>query len=325
MIHCLASDNDLSVPDSPCDLQRCIPLLKKLAISAAVLMVISAFLVIRYLNRPEGSSSLSGDVSTQAPVIVSTTDAEQWPAQDAESDLALHPLDPVLDIARDILSDLRANVRDYTATMIKRERMGGRLGDESKMELKLRCRVDGQSPSTLAVYLRFLEPASAAGREVIWSEGLRDGKLIAHEGGFKNWTRLTLDPTGMLAMVGNKYPITDIGMRRLAEKLIEKGMEDRQQGTCIVQTIPDQRVGDRSCTLYQIVHPEPGEGFDFHIAQIFVDSQRNIPLRYAAFLWPEDPDQPPPLEEEITFLNVKLNVGLAERDFDPDNPDYNYP
>jgi hypothetical protein len=73
------------------------------------------------------------------------------------------------------------------------------------------------------------------------------------------------------------------------------------------------------------MHPEHDPRFDFHIAQIFIDEERMIPLRYAAFLWPEKPDDPPPLEEEYTYLNVRLNVGLKDSDFDPDNPAYNFP
>ncbi len=30
------------------------------------------------------------------------------------------------------------------------------------------------------------------------------------------------------------------------------------------------------------------------------------------------PDSPPPLEEEYTYIDVKLNVGLKDSDFNPD-------
>ena len=35
--------------------------------------------------------------------------------------------------------------------------------------------------------------------------------------------------------------------------------------------------------------------------------------------WPETPGGEPPLEEEYTYLDVELNVGLKDSDFDPDN------
>jgi len=177
----------------------------------------------------------------------------------------------------------------------------------------------------LSAYLKFLEPKSVRGREVIWTEGVNDNKLTGHEGGLLNLMRVELEPTGMLAMVANKYPITEIGLARLVEKLIEKGERDRKIGTCEVQIVEDQHVGDRACRLIQVTHPQKDPRFDFHIAQIFIDVERMIPLRYAAFLWPAEPGGEPLLEEEYTYLNLKLNVGLTDTDFDPDNPAYNYP
>ena len=51
----------------------------------------------------------------------------------------------------------------------------------------------------------------------------------------------------------------------------------------------------------------------------------NLPIRYAAYSWPVAGDDEPVLEEEYTYMNLKLNVGLSERDFDPDNDDYQFP
>ncbi len=84
-------------------------------------------------------------------------------------------------------------------------------------------------------------------------------------------------------------------------------------------------VGGRRCQKIEVIHPQPDPRFDFHMAQIFIDTERMIPLRYAAYMWPEKPDSPPPLEEEYTYIDVKLNVGLKDSDFNPDNPAYKYP
>jgi hypothetical protein len=170
-----------------------------------------------------------------------------------------------------------------------------------------------------------LDPWLSRGREVIWVEGRHEGKLIAHEGGLKNLMRVSLAPTDTLAMLGNKYPITEIGLQRLIEKLIEKGERDKLAGDCSVVIEPGHRVGDRPCRLIQVTHPEPDPRFDFHIAQIFIDQELGLPVRYAAFLWPDSPGAEPKLEEEYTYLNVRLNVGLTDRDFDPDNPAYQFP
>src|SRR5688572_22761269 len=45
------------------------------------------------------------------------------------SGIANHPLDPALDFARDALVRSQRDVADYTATIVKRERIAGVLGE----------------------------------------------------------------------------------------------------------------------------------------------------------------------------------------------------
>lgn len=237
-----------------------------------------------------------------------------------------HPLDPALELARDGLRQIQDEIRDYTATLTKRERIGEKLV-EQKMFVKVRQRKreDDQLAVPMAVYLKFLDPPSVAGREVIWVEDRNDGKLVAHEGGFKNLLRVNLAPDSMLAMMGNRYPITEIGIENLIAKLIERGERDRQTGNCEVQFLEDQPLGDRTCRVIQVTHPERQPQFDFFRAEIWIDVERNIPLRYWARIWPESDGDEPILDEEYLYEDVKLNVGLTEKDFDPDNENYDYP
>ena len=253
--------------------------------------------------------------STPAPTVV-----------DAGTEDA-HPLDKALRLAREALVRFESTVDDYTGMVVKRERIGGTLGAEAKMDFKIRARKkEGDKVvRPLHVYLKFTEPWLTRGREVIWVENSNDGKLIAHEGGLKNLVRVSLAPTDSLAMMGNKYPITEIGLGKLVEKLIEKGERDKKVGPCEVKIEDGFEVAGRRCQRIEVTHPTPDSRFDFHLAQIFIDSERMIPLRYAAYMWPEKPGAPPPLEEEYTYCNVQLNVGLKDIDFDANNPAYKYP
>lgn len=302
-------------------------LAKRLFVRALIVLfcslgVIAAVTWLNLRRTNPVTNDAANAVSAARPI-----DAPADLVQDIHKQAGSHQLDSVLELARQALSRLNNEVDDYTGRMIKRERIKGVLGSEVQMEFKIRTRreSDGKVTRPLSAYLKFREPKSVRGREVIWTEGVNSNKLISHEGGYLNLMRVELEPTGMLAMMDNKYPITEIGMTRLVEKLIEKGERDRLVGPCEVQIIEDQRVGDRACRLIQVKHPEPDPRFDFHIAQIFIDNERMIPLRYAAFMWPKDPGAEPLLEEEYTYLDVKLNVGLTDTDFDPSNPAYDYP
>jgi hypothetical protein len=233
-----------------------------------------------------------------------------------------HPLDAALELAEEIREHLQSEVFDYTATLVKRERVKGKLGKEEHMEVKIRNpRGQGESHVPLSVYLKFIPPSSSAGREVIWVDGRDNGQLHSYQFGIP----VSLDPNGALAMMGNKYPITEIGILRMAEKLIEKGRRDRELGSCKVEIFEDQTVAGRACKLIQVTHDNRHAQFDFHIAQVYIDKELRAPIRYAAYLWPESASGQPPLEEEYTYSNLKLNVGLKEIDFDRENPEYHFP
>ena len=241
---------------------------------------------------------------------------------------AAHPLDPALEIAQNSLAHIRQNVADYSAILIKRELIDGSLSDYEFMGVKVRNRklAGGQLITPFSVYMAFLKPAAVKGREVIYVENQNNGNVVAHEGGMKGrfLPTVTLDPHGMLAMRGQRYPITEVGLENLVIKLIEKGERDRQRGECEVQFQQGAKVGGRDCTVLSVTHPVSRPYFDFHIAQIFIDTELNMPVRYCAYTWPQTAGGEPVLLEEYTYQNVKTNIGLTDADFDQKNSKYNF-
>lgn len=242
--------------------------------------------------------------------------------------LAPHPLDPALELARTSLERIRSEVHDYTATIVKRERIGDELGEYEYMSCKVRNRkvVDGQVVQPFSVYLTFLKPAAIKGREVLYVENQREGNLLAHEGGLKGrfLPSIPLSPTSSLAMSGQRYPLTDIGVENLVVKLIERGERDRSNGPCEVKFRQNAKIGDRLCTVLEVRHNEKKPHYDFHVAQIFIDNELQMPIRYAAYDWPSEEGTQPEVIEEYTYLNLKPNVGLTDKDFDPENDAYNF-
>jgi hypothetical protein len=214
--------------------------------------------------------------------------------------------------------------------MVKREEINGQLGEHEYALIKIRNRKtrDNKVIVPFSVYMQFLKPDTVKGREVLYIEGANNGKMVAHEGGTagKFLPTVWIRPDSYLAMRGQKYPLTDIGLENLMLKLIERGERDRGNtaSRCEVTFHKDAKINGRVCTLLQVKHPKPVPGLDFHIAQIFIDDELQLPIRYAAYNFPAAAGGQPTVIEEYTYLNLKINVGLTDADFDHTNSNYNF-
>jgi hypothetical protein len=255
------------------------------------------------------------DRSPAAPASGGKASAELPPPAAAGK----HPLDPAVAMAQKVLDYLRKHVKDYTCIIVKQERLDGKLSDQEFMAAKIR-----QEP--FSVYLKFLKPDADRGREVIYVAGANDGKLLVRDGSglTRSFGMLSLDPTGPIAMQGNRYPILDLGLTHLTERLLEIAQQDRRYGEIEVHFFKDAKVNGRVCTLIEVVHPTQRRNFLFHKAQIYIDDELHVPIRYAAYMWPKQPGDDPPVDEVYTYLNLKLNVGLTDADFDPHNANYHF-
>lgn len=265
--------------------------------------------------KPEGLSEPVHRVASASPVN---------PAAITKVD----PLDYALDVARRGLQSCQSQVNDYTAMMVIRERVGGELGTLQFISAKIRNRKieNGRIVQPLSVYLNFLRPTSIKGREVIYVEGANNGNIIAHEGGFKGryLPTVRVKPDSMLAMRGQRYPMTEIGVENLIQKLIQRGEKAKTYPDVKCDLRRNARVKDRVCTVFQLTQPTKRPGSEFHQAQIFIDDAHNVPIRYIAYDWPRSQGAKPEIIEEYNYMNLKVNVGLTDADFDPENPKYNF-
>ncbi len=237
-------------------------------------------------------------------------------------------LEEVLQIARDSRAFIAKNLHDYTARFIKQEvDTGGTLGEKTEMQVKVqtRFREDGET-GAMRVYMNFISPESVAGREVIWAEDLHDAQLVVHEAGLLGIATLRLPPTGFLAMRGQRYPISEFGLVRLVEKLIERGELDLESPDIEVTLTTNFLHDDVAAELIQVKRGKPsGRKDDFSMAEIVVDRERQLILQYRSFGWPKSEGETLPLQESYAYHDIKINVGLTDKDFDPENDDYRFP
>lgn len=255
-------------------------------------------------------------VSVPSPPVASNTSVQLADADIAPTQ-AVHPLRPVLDWANAGRPGI-VNLKDYTAIMAKQENVNGVIQESQAMEIKIRHQ-------PFSVYLKFIYPKAHVGKEAIFVQGKNDDKLIGHGVGFEAaFGTQFLDPNGMISMRGNKYPITDIGILNLMDKLVEVGHEDIKYAECDVTYYENVLVDKRPCTAIRVLHPTPRTNFRFHIADIVVDNELNMPIRYESYDWPKKPGEKLTLLEKYAYQQIKTNVGLTDADFEHTNPAYGY-
>ena len=241
-----------------------------------------------------------------------------------------HPLVPIIDWAKGERPRIQA-IKDYTFTLIKQESINGKMYDPCAFDMKIRS-------EPFSVYLKYRAPEKKANTEAIFVKGRNNDKIMAKGVGVLAIIGTqSLAPDNRFAMDGNKYPITEVGIARLVDLLIEVGENDILNNyECIVNYYEKVKFGERVCTCIEVIHPKrtPGK-FPFHIARIFIDDELQLPIRYESYDWPKSPaeskqirpgtpDEKPMLLEAYMYSDLKINVGLADMDFDPKNPNYRF-
>ncbi|MBN1852527.1 MAG: DUF1571 domain-containing protein [Pirellulales bacterium] len=265
--------------------------------------------VYRVANQPERADS-----ATAAPKL-----AADQPVFDLTQQPGEHPLAPVLRFARKGLEDIDANIQDYSCKVTKRERIDGELGGNQIMFVRVRHQ-------PFSVYMFFVNPYY--GREVLYvdnpknyEDGQNKNKIAARaEKGLKrNLGIVHLDPTGHFAMDGQKYPITKFGIRNLTAELIEVAEQDVQYGECTVK-VGNAKIDGRPVTSILVEHPVPRKNFRYHKAKIYIDNELRIPVAYASWMWPKQPGEDPPLEEQYIYTDIKINNGFTDETFTEQTP-----
>jgi hypothetical protein len=255
-----------------------------------------------------GAADLVGSPETQA-----NKPLPPWPTETTTGDRARAITLAYLTRAKQIID----KIPSYSATLRRRESINGKFGPEQTLLLKARH-------NPFSIYLQFLAPKK--GKEALYVEGERDGKVMAHNG---DWTRrliplLEVDPTSPLAMKDNRHPITDAGLEKLVNRLLYFRQLDIRdnQGSVTCDRVVDE-VG-KEWYRYITLLPEPDGLRPFHRVDVYLCPEIGLPLRIRNYEWPasDSPSNEPVLVETYAYDDLNLDAGLSSADFDPHNPEY---
>ena len=215
-------------------------------------------------------------------------------------------------------------VADYTAVMLRQERVGGALGHPEIMQLKLRH-------SPFSVYMKWLD-GEDVGREVLYVDGENDGEMLVKLGGIKGRLLPTIkvDPNGALARSESRHSITEAGLLNLTRTMITHIRRDLEQDTHVRCTMLDgQKFGGRDCYCFVREYDNPEDSVLYRKSVHYVDKEWLLPVSIQNYAWPDGKIDPERLDEatlveRYAYSEIHLQPRLADRDFDRDNAKYSF-
>jgi len=293
----------------------------------AVAIAIGAvlFLQLESPPRPAGADSTRFVATRSSPVVVALRKAEARPNDEnlTPEQLSEKMLLRKIDLLEKGIAFL-TQTPDYSAQFSKQEVVGGELLDEQAMQLKL-------AHKPFSVYLKWMD--FDTGREVIYADGVNDGNMLVHAGGWKaRLPAISMEPDSSLAMAEARHPITEVGMLNLARKTLEHHRENlatKNFSRC--EQTEDQSIGGRNCLCYVTEYRDAALSKEYRKSIMLIDKEWSVPLFIKNFGWPTDNVTAVGEEldtatmiEQYTYSDVKFRANLTAFDFDRTNEDYGF-
>lgn len=197
------------------------------------------------------------------------------------------------------------NYRDYTCTFIKQERLNGQLKREQWIEVKY-----VEEPFSVA--MRWVKNPPIGDR-ALYVQGKYNGQMLVRPRGllYKLIGTQMRAPDGPQAMANTLRPITNFGLRRMLESLLEVYETARRRREGTTRFVGYSEVaGRRALTLERVLPPRkdyPGKRTVWYL-----DAERVVPLGLEGYDWDDQ------LICSYLFKDVEFNVGLTPEDFTPE-------
>jgi len=206
--------------------------------------------------------------------------------------------------------DACKKITNYTCTCTKREFLRGKLRKMEVMFLKFR-----QKP--LSIYAKWIGKEHK-GREAIYVRGKNGGKVVGHEYLGPLNISVTMDVRGSQAKRNARRPITEVGMINAMRAFIRHVEMGKQNRECRLQYMGMETLDGRPVhVIVRIL--EKGPDYPAYLTFLYIDKERLLPVKCVGYDWDYK------LLWVYTNADLKLNVGLTDKDFDPGNKEYHYP
>jgi hypothetical protein len=212
----------------------------------------------------------------------------------------------------------KRDVKDYTCTLLKQERIKGDLKKEQTIEVKFT-----PDPFRVAMHWTKNPPLADAILYVKgqWKDDDGESQLLARpaSGFFQMLTggSVLKDPDGEEAMKNTLRPVTQFGFVNSFESLIEVYRDAQTAGDLKQEYLGMMDYDGKSAMVLLRTLPEKPE-YPAHLTYIFLEADSLLPVKVLAYGWETDANGEPRLLANYEFHGLKFNVGLTAKDFTPE-------
>lgn len=201
------------------------------------------------------------------------------------------------------LARYNRDVKGYSMTFQKQERIDGKLEKKELLDVKFR-----EKP--FSVYMRWLEGARLAAR-VIYVQGENNDKMLVKPSGLGGFLIVSRDPEGADARKSGRYTLKQFGLKKGLQRSLYGFEEDQKAGKLHVEYQGKQKIkeaGDRTCWVLERRYEKPDEdGVSWQ--RLYIDTQTWLMV---GTILKDDKGR---LLAEYWFRDIKINPDFGKDQF----------
>ncbi|MCG6155130.1 DUF1571 domain-containing protein [Rubinisphaera margarita] len=197
----------------------------------------------------------------------------------------------------------------YCGMLTKQVRIDGELQEEEQMLVKIRH-------EPFSVYLKW----EADGQEALYVEGKHDNCVLARATqGFAALKGVwKLEPDSRKAMQNNRYPVTELGIKKMNERVTAFYDEHRTETMTCGHTI--NQINGRPMIVFNIAFPSPQES-PYSTCEYQFDAETKLLQSVIICEW-DYKGEPAGIAEKYVYSDLTLDKCPGEEEFDANNPEY---
>ncbi len=200
-----------------------------------------------------------------------------------------------------------ARVTEYTARFLRQEIVGGVLRPREEALLKY------QRPGR--IYLHWIS-GPPRGREILFVKGRDDDQMLVREPGMLSVLfTIVMAPDHPRVLQESRYPVTDVGIGRLIELVLENARHARASGGLSV--LGGNVAGDGECRIEVVFPRERSDRYCCSRVALQVDVGSGLPVGVTIYDWESRS------VAEYGYRDLRVNPGFTASDFDPN--EYGFP